>query len=177
MSLKTDYEERCARQSDINQQMPKLYELAQQCDVVCEFGVRTGNSTAALLYGLQPGGTLHSFDINPTHFTPPLPSEGVTWHFHQCDTSAIDEIPWCNMLFIDTLHTSWQVERELKHAGKVKKWIAFHDTMLFGDKGESPGGGHGITHAIYSFLIENDENWRIVYHNPENCGLLVLERR
>lgn len=172
MSIQQDYEHRCNQRSDINELMPILNGYAQKSNVVVEFGVRTGNSTCAFLAGLPKGGELHSFDINK----PQCGFDDPRWTFTQADTGKLESIPICTTLFIDTLHTADQVRAELAHADNVQKWILFHDTMLFGDKGEGREGGYGITHAIYEFLARNSKNWRVKEHYPHNNGLLVLER-
>lgn len=173
MSIQKDYESRCAVPSDINELMPVLYDYATQSNVVVEFGVRTGNSTAAFLAGLEKSdGFLYSYDIKQ----PQCGFDSGWWEFTQADTGKLDAIPECDTLFIDTLHTAAQVEAELRQAKYVRKWILLHDTMLFGDKGEGQGGGFGITHAIYCFLRDNHGAWRIKDHLPHNNGLLILER-
>lgn len=174
MSIEQDYQKRVNTRSDINELMPVIREYASKCNVVAEFGVRSGNSTCAILAGLQDGGglELHSYDKNKAGCS----FDTVKWKFTQADTSTLEGIPYCEMLFIDTLHTAKQVEAELKHAASVSGWILFHDTMLFGDKGEGRDGGYGITHAIYDFLAKEHKNWRVKEHYPHNNGLLVLQR-
>lgn len=171
MSIQTDYESRCARVSDINELMPVLYEYAAKAEVVVEFGVRSGNSTAAFLAGVENSqGFVYSYDID----RPKCSFESGWWEFTQADTSKLDAIPECDLFFIDTLHTCDQVEAELKHARWCKKWIMLHDTVLFGDKGEK--SQLGITHAIYQFLRDNHDTWKIRQHYHHNNGLLILER-
>lgn len=165
-----DYKARCKQQSDINELMPVLFNYAKKSSVIVEFGVRSGNSTCAFLAGLDGSrGKLYSYDIEE----PKCKFTDHKWSFSIQDTSKLDEIPNCDLFFIDTLHTADQVTAELKHSGSVKRFILLHDTMLFGDKGE--GGGYGITHAIYCFLRDNPD-WRIKDHLPHNNGLLILER-
>jgi hypothetical protein len=168
---------RAASASDINQHMPRLRALASCCSVVVEFGTRSGNSTVAFLQGLadRTAGTLHSYDIAPQQFQPPELPESVAWQFHQADTTQLDTIPACDLLFIDTLHNFEVVEAELQHHRQVARWIAFHDTVLFGSRDEL-GYGPGINHAIFRFLAANHE-WAVLEHHAHNCGLLVLQRR
>lgn len=169
------YTERAATPSDINQHMPRLRALAEACQTIVEFGTRSGNSTTAFLAGLDPipGATLHSYDIAPQQFTPPE-LLFATWEFHQADTTQLEWIPACDLLFIDTLHNCDVVAAELAHADSVRRWIAFHDTVLFGSRDEA-GPGPGINHAIFRFLAAHPE-WRVLEHHAHNCGLLVLER-
>lgn len=169
------FNERRAQPSDIWQHMERLKALAIGCIRVAEFGVRSGNSTVSLLAGLDVyGGELFSYDINPAGLQIPT-MERAAWTFTQANTAELTEIPECDGLFIDTLHTAAQVAAELKHAHRVADWIAFHDTVLFGTRDEDTGAEIGICHPIWEFLAANHE-WRPAAHYPENCGLLVLRR-
>lgn len=172
-----DYIARSMQTTDINEHLPALYALAFKCNTIVEFGTRSGHSTAALLAGLDNtvGTALHSYDIAPQQFTPAA-LDLVTWHFTQADTSDLYAIPECDLLFIDTLHTCDQVRAELRCARYVRRWIAFHDTVLFGWRDEHPGHGPGIMQAILEFLAEHPQ-WRVLSHNPANNGLLVLEHQ
>jgi cephalosporin hydroxylase len=174
--LYADYLARCATPSDIHEHLPALYQLATRSETIVEFGVRSGNSTIALLAGLEPmlGGRMYSYDLNPPAFPTPAP-EAATWFFTQADTATLPGIPDCDLLFIDTLHTCDQVRAELQYADRVRRWIAFHDTQLFGTRDESPGTGPGIMHAIFEFLADHPE-WQVQSHTPANNGLLVLAR-
>lgn len=180
-ALTADFSARCRSGSDIFEHLPGLSALAQNCTHVTEFGVRSGNSTIALLHGLANAGagTLESYDRNPPDLNPPPATPPfVSWVFHQADTSALPEIAPTDFLFIDTLHTADQVRAELRHAPQVKKYLAFHDTVLFGLHDESPGTGPGILQAIWEFLAtEEGQKWFVAAHAPNNNGLLVLRRR
>jgi len=92
------------------------------------------------------------------------------------------------MLFIDTWHQYDQLKNELnKHANKVNKYIALHDTYTFGIRGENFSGSGGIIltenienpigllPALIEFMIENPE-WKFKYHTIDNNGLIVIER-
>ena len=163
--------------SDINEHLPMLYFLAQQCHHVTEFGVRTGESTLAFLHGLQARpATLRSYDINDqfgVHKTM-APHTTADWTFSICSTLAISPIEPTDLLFIDTLHRYDQVAGELAlHGDAVRRWIVFHDTETFGTVGDD--GGDGINRAIDEWLHAKPE-WRIVYRTHRNNGLTVIER-
>lgn len=160
---------------DMRPHMDQLRRLAAQCDHVTEFGTRTGASTTAILTGLEDGGggTLISYDKEQTRFAP-APSDSVTWTFHQADTRELPPIAPTDLLFIDTLHTYDQVAAELKHADEVSAFIVLHDTIMFGSMGEK--GQRGITPAIYDFLAEECDSWRVFQHYPSTWGMLVLQR-
>jgi predicted O-methyltransferase YrrM len=163
--------------SDINEHLPMLHFLAQQCDHVTEFGVRTGASTLAFLHGLQGRrATLRSYDINDQFNVceDMTPHTRVDWVFSVCSTLAISQIEPTDLLFVDTLHRYEQVRHELAlHGDAVRRWIVFHDTETFGVTGDD--GGEGINRAIDKWMAERPE-WRIVYRTHRNNGLTVIER-
>ena len=164
--------------TDINEHLPMLYFLAQQCDHVTEFGVRTGASTLAFLHGLQGRpATLRSYDINDQYGVQDSLTRWtrVEWTFSICSTLSITRIEPTDLLFIDTLHNYDQVRQELAlHGDQAKRWIAFHDTETFGTVGDD--GGRGINQAITEWLEAKPE-WRIVYRTHRNNGLTVIERQ
>jgi len=163
--------------SDINEHLPMLYFLAQQCDHVTEFGVRTGASTLAFLHGLQGRpATLRSYDINDQYGVQDSLTRWtrVEWTFSICSTLSITRIEPTDLLFVDTLHNYDQVRQELAlHGEAARRWIVFHDTETFGTVGDD--GGRGINQAITEWLEAKPE-WRIVYRTHRNNGLTVIER-
>jgi hypothetical protein len=163
--------------TDINEHLPMLYFLAQQCDHVTEFGVRTGASTLAFLHGLQGRpATLRSYDINDQYGVQESLTRWtrVEWTFSICSTLSISRIEPTDLLFVDTLHNYDQVRQELAlHGEAARRWIVFHDTETFGVTGDD--GGRGINLAIDEWLEAKPE-WRIVYRTPRNNGLTVIER-
>lgn len=175
MELNKLYQEKCNEVSDIYYHLPKLKELASQSNHVTEFGVRSGNSTIALLAG-EPQ-TLISYDVNPApHFLLSL-KHNTNFQFNQKNVLHVTIEP-TDFLFIDTLHTYQQLYQELNlHSSKVRKWIAFHDTETFGLVGENYEGKvvQGLRKAIYEFLEQN-QNWNKIYHSSENNGLTVIEK-
>ena len=163
--------------TDINEHLPMLYYLAQQCDHVTEFGVRTGASTLAFLHGLQGRpATLRSYDINDQYGVQDSLTRWtrVEWTFSICSTLSITRIEPTDLLFVDTLHNYDQVRQELAlHGDAARRWIVFHDTETFGTVGDD--GGRGINQAITEWLEAKPE-WRIVYRTHRNNGLTVIER-
>ena len=164
--------------TDINEHLPMLYFLAQQCDHVTEFGVRTGASTLAFLHGLQGRpATLRSYDINDQYGVQDSLTRWtrVEWTFSICSTLSITRIEPTDLLFVDTLHNYDQVRQELAlHGESARRWIVFHDTETFGVTGDD--GGRGINQAITEWLEAKPE-WRIVYRTHRNNGLTVIERQ
>jgi hypothetical protein len=131
------YDEVAATPSDIQLHLPRLRREAR--GTVLELGVRGGNSTVALLAGLEErGGTLWSVDIDPASAA--VFAGHAQWRFILADSrdeSAVvgagvpDEL---DVLFVDTDHTYEQVRDELAIWGdKVVDGglILFHDTDTF----------------------------------------------
>jgi hypothetical protein len=159
--------------SDINEHCNKLKELSAQCKTVVEFGHRRGVSTVALLAG-QPE-QLTSYDVreDPTWKELQKRQNKTAFQFIQADVTQI-AISECDMLFEDSRHTADHIMAILtRHAQKVRRWLVFHDTQIFGETGED--GGPGILPALRRFMLENPE-WSVIYHTQANHGLTVLGR-
>lgn len=157
---------------DILEHMPTLRRLADGCASVVEFGTRTGNSTIAFL--ASRARRVDSYDIAEVCLF--LPDDcAERWTFHRNDTSTLADIPGCDMLFIDTLHSYGQVKAELRHAGRVARFLVFHDTVTFGSHDENHTQGPGICSAVFEFLARHPE-WRVSEHYSHNNGLTVLAR-
>ena len=169
------YNYHCSTPSDIHEHLPTLRAYAQRCDSIAELGVRTVVSTWAFLHA---GAKVVSYDIA---FEPAVDyckqvcqEEGLSWDYRLEDTRTA-VLPFdVDMLFVDTIHTYGQVKAELaQHAGRVAKYIAFHDTVSFGEVGM--GGEDGVLKAIREFLDKNPE-WVIVHDAKNNNGLIILEK-
>jgi len=181
--------------SDINEHLPTLKEYTEECDTVCEMGVRWLTSTFAFLAGKPK--RLTSIDIqHPSEFgqdsiarfdiAKDIASKiDVDFEFILSDSLKI-EIEEVDMLFIDTWHAYKQLKAELNlHHSKVKKYIALHDTTnyefrdetsyeMWGD--EWKGDGRGIWPAVEEFLVEHPE-WEIKERYLNNNGLTILKRK
>ena len=136
MNIQERHKQQRQGESDIVSHLPTLHDAvietgAQQ---VIELGVRGGNSTAALLAGLEKtGGQLWSCDLD----MPGAPIRDYMghdqWDFVQGDEfEVLREAPsTCQVLFVDTVHNYEHVIRELKVYGvKVEPGgiIMVHDT-------------------------------------------------
>jgi hypothetical protein len=176
------YNEACVRTSDINEHLPKLYELAMKCSRVTEFGVRDGSgSTLAFLYAVsrRNGPTLRSYDVDihpqATQLFELAKTEHIDAQYIKGNTLLIDIAP-TDFLFIDTAHLYQQLSIELeRHHNNVSKYIAMHDTrnMAFGAWDTEP---KGLMTAIIDFLIKYPDQWHIHYNSIENNGLMILKR-
>jgi len=173
------YEKRCAENSDICQHLPTLKEFASRCEVVVELGVRSIVSTWAFLAG-RPN-SLISVDIQHPNFYLNYDSictlddvimaaraESVDFQFIKGSSLEV-EIPECDLIFFDTLHTYEQLSQELKlHASKCRKYMIFHDTVSYMNE---------VMPAIQNFLLSDfEDNWSVVADFQNNNGLLILEK-
>jgi hypothetical protein len=159
--------------SDINEHCPTLREYAARCKHVTEFGMRYGVSTVALL-AAQPD-KFTTYDLNRPNEVEVLDKmKGRTdFRFHLGSSLTVD-IEETDMLFIDTRHTYEHCYAELaRHAGKVRKYIAFHDTEIYGERGED--GSPGIRVAIRRFILEHPE-WHTIKHWTNNYGFTIISR-
>jgi len=163
--------------------------LASRVSIVCEFGVKRGASSAALLLGADE---VYSYDIKETKEARRLEALACgRWHYMVANSLDV-MIPACDLLFIDSLHTFAQCDAELRrHATRVLRFLVFHDSMTFGVIGADgetghplwtqaqgqavPSGAWGIRPAIDNLMIR-EPWWRIVRHDYHSHGLLVVER-
>lgn len=180
-TINLKYHEECNRSSDINEHLPTLKRYSEECDTIIEMGVRAIVSTWAFLEGNPK--SLISYDLyHPSHYGSNLlpiveqsaREKGIDYKFIQADVLTV-EIPECDLLFIDTLHTYNQTKQELKlHSSKVKKYIIFHDTEAFRYIGEN--NEKGIWYAVEEFLAENKE-WDIKEIYSNNNGITIIYRK
>jgi hypothetical protein len=157
-------------------------------------GTRKAISTIALIVA-NPKKVV-SIDLN-YHFFQPVENDilriskecGTDFQFIESDVLKMD-IETTDFLFIDTFHTYHQLISELrKHEKNVRKWIALHDTVTFGERDEDiyqnakistdvnvlNKAKTGIFNALTDFLSEN-KNWKIKEHFTNNNGLTIIER-
>ena len=190
-AIESLYDRHCRVPHGTNPHLPTLREYASRCDVAIEFGCKQGRSATAIILGARQCAI--SYDIEPTRHAKDLQKfAGDKWLYILADTRTAD-VPECDMLFVDSLHTYAQVDAELKaHADKVKRWLLFHDTLTFSSIGaDGETGKHswtpqanvsvpmehmGIRPAIDELMIR-DPSWRIIDHKLYGHGLLILERQ
>lgn len=78
-----------------------------------------------------------------------------------------------DLLYIDTYHSYTHLKAELDiHAGKVKKYLLFHDTEYFGERHDYDGD-KGLNYAIREFLKDNP-HWKYLHKVDYGNGLTVL---
>lgn len=162
--------------------------LAEESLVVTEMGVRSGISTIAWLMGRPQ--KLISYDLYKQEPEIPLIENlnkecGVTnFTFVVADVLKVD-IETTDVLFIDTWHAYAQLSKELKkHGPKARKYIVFHDTVLFSTTDESAvylkdqvinPELKGLNLAIREFQLTNPE-WKTKRTNKNCNGMTVLQK-
>lgn len=190
--IQTIYSNNCRLCSDINEHLPTLYNLALSVQTITEMGTRNGSSTSAFLAAIcDTEKTLTSVDLFKSDIIDTFLCQ-KNFKFIQADTLKI-EIENTDLLFIDTLHTYFQLFNELtKHSKKVFKYIILHDTISFGYNDEQyyqssdlvkmsdlvkETSKSGLNTAVTDFLeTEDGKNWIIKAVYTNNNGLTVLER-
>lgn len=165
--MESEYKIACEVESDINEHVPTLRQLASECERVVELGVREGWSTRAFL---TQRNRLRSYDIilwpYVSHLFNTMRNVGRDFEYIQASSLEVELDP-CDMIFFDTDHTYEQLSAELRlHGNKASKYLVFHDTVSY-EKALMP--------AINEFLAAN-EHWEVKKHYRNNNGLLVLER-
>lgn len=180
------YEQKCRNNSDINEHLPVLRDYALKCDVIVELGVRSIVSTWAFL-AATPKKLISVDIIHPSNYINHDPygcnielvnklseENGIKFQFIESN-SITANIPECDMIFFDTLHTYNQLKAELSaHSHKSKKYLIFHDTVSFADKGEI-NGEEGIAKCITEFLNSNAD-WKVDKILTNNNGLTILKK-
>ena len=174
MDFEKEYLDACERDTDIHEHLPLLSELTSQCSHVTELGVGWAQSTRAFL---RHNVELHSYEFMPLpgirEFFEEAKNAGRNVTLHVDDTRKV-EIAETDLMLVDSLHIYEQVQKELElHAGKVRKYLLFHDTTLFADHGEF--GGKGIWPAVQEFIDSHPE-WQLVERRTNNNGLTILKR-
>lgn len=167
------------RQRDLNQHMITLKEWGAKCEHITDVSSRVESAVAFIAarprkvvsYNidddvlLAPNGAVHSAVKNATDFS-------MTFVHHRFLPSDNTELEDTDLLFLDAPpHNRENTNKLLKlFAGKVRRAIIFHDTLLYGERGEA---GEGILESLHLFLREN-RNWKVAYHTDMQYGLTVL---
>jgi hypothetical protein len=167
MNIEQLYQHHLLTYSDMQQHLPTLRGLAGPGDMVVEFGLRGGVSTTAFL---AAGAKVRSYDIKECKTAVLLFTKLVPEQFSFKQQSSLKAtIPECEVLFIDSEHTYETLAAELgRHAGKVRRCIAIHDTEKFKEE---------LGRAVSEFLEREHETWRLKRHYKSSFGLTVLECR
>lgn len=165
----------CEKERDLNKHLPKLKELADSCPRICDISNRLESSIAFLassatqleLHNTEGNNGLEKL-VDMRHVE--RPGAKVVWTL--ADSTNVQTINECDMLFIDSEHTYDRLSEELrKFAPYVRRYIAMHDTEVHGKLGSD--GGPGLLNALRDFMREFPE-WSVVYHTNNQYGLTVI---
>jgi predicted O-methyltransferase YrrM len=156
--------------TDISEHLMTLYMLTRQMRLlnILELGVRTGESTVALLLAAKDiGGTVTSIDIvDCPEARSKVDSLGLSkwWRFVKGDDLEVEWHVSIDHLFIDTAHTYEQTLKELQRfEPQVRNGIiTLHDIVAFPD----------VLQAINGYLVGRDDLQLYKYFN--NNGLAVI---
>lgn len=175
MDYEQEYLDACNRDTDIHEHLPWISEITSKCKHATELGVGYAQSTRAFL---RHDIELHSYEILPYDSTvlyfDAAKQSGRNVTLHICSTLET-EIDPTDVMLVDSYHSYEQVAQELKlHANKVRKYIFFHDTTLYGDRGQ--GHERGIWPAIDEFLSSHPE-WELLERRDNNNGMTLIGRR
>jgi len=170
------YHQNAVTPADINEHLPFLFRLAGTCSHITEMGTGSMRSTAAFL--ASKPAVFRSYDLKKPARLAEMEAlgraAGVDVRLITADVRQI-EIEPTELLFIDTWHVESQVEIELRlHADKASRYLVFHDTEIFGERGESLGH-RGIWYGIQKYMREHSE-WKLIHHAPYNHGLTTFAR-
>ena len=174
MNFEQEYLDACARPTDMHEHLPWISELTSECKHATELGVGYAQSTRGFL---RQDVELHSYEISPyevtTQFFTEARSAGRNVTLHVCSTLETEIAP-TDIMLVDSYHSYEQVKSELDlHADKVSKYILFHDTELFGARGQ--GGEEGVWKAIQEFLDTNPQ-WQLVERRINCNGMTLIKR-
>jgi SAM-dependent methyltransferase len=199
-SLESSYKIKSAAPSDINEHLPTLRKLAEECTHITEAGVRSVVSSYAFATALKgkAGHTLVQVDLvkspNVTKFQAECKAEGVNTLFYE-ESDLTCPLADTDLFFIDTWHIYGHLKRELaRWHSHAKNYIVMHDTTVDEWLGETVRVGwnaaeqskqtgipvdeitKGLWPAIDEFLKEHPE-WLLEKRYTNNNGLTILKRR
>ncbi len=174
VDYENEYRQACLSASDMQEHISWISELTLECNHATELGVGSAQSTRGFL---RQDIEMHSYDIHiypetQTYFdAAKAGGRNVTLHVEDTRTTTIAPT---DIMLVDSYHSYEQVKIELDlHASKVRKYILFHDTTLFGDVGQ--GGEKGVWPAVEEFLDTHPE-WQLVERRTNCNGMTLIKR-
>jgi hypothetical protein len=195
------YNYHCQVSYNINEHLPTLKMLSQECSSVMEIGVFNIFSTWGILKGLSDSGNTKLSYIGVDIRQPPIErlqiaqnlshKLGINFNFWVMNDLDINEdLIEVDLLFIDSLHTYCHLISELeKFCDCAKKYIALHDTSApwdFVDDNVYNGNyseyspytdktKRGLWPAVEDFL-NNHPEWCLHARYYNNHGFTILRR-
>lgn len=172
-SAEAIYNELKSLPRDLNQHMPTLRELADECESICEFSKRR-ESAAVWAASSAKAIEIHNVELGDQRLQAALVSvkDEKALRPDNRNSLEVEAIAKCDLLFIDTVHHADRLRTELaKFAGSVSKFIVVRGTGNFGVTAE--GGGEGLFAAMREFVFDNPQ-WFVYYHTSTQYGITVL---
>jgi cephalosporin hydroxylase len=177
MHIDALYAQRVREPSDIWEHLEYLHD--QVCRfpgaVVVELGTRGGVSTAALLAAVEKvGGVLTAVDIKPGKLPFTISAHPQFRLLEGDDIELSDQIPECDVLFVDTSHHYGHTLAELAaYMPKVRRLAMFHDTSVaepeYAPAADPP---FPVARALDEWCAANGQTWT----NRDWCnGLGTIE--
>jgi SAM-dependent methyltransferase len=167
----SSYEARVRVFSDIQRHLPRIRRVAH--GTVLELGVRGGNSTAAILAGVEDrGGAVWSVDVDPR--CADVFAGHPNWHFVCADSRDVAAIraaglpEQLDLLFIDTLHEYDQARDELEAWGPSVRpggRILLHDVEV----------APGVWRAVRDYCATNRLPYRLA-HGSNGLAVVYVGR-
>lgn len=134
VTIEALYAQRCQEPSDIVDHLAYLHDTVCRYvePVVVELGTRSGVSTVALLAAVEKvGGRLICVDVRQPRLPPEVERHPDVTVIVGDDLAIVDDIPACEVLFIDTSHHYAHTKAELAaYMPKCVGTALFHDTSL-----------------------------------------------
>lgn len=148
--------------------LPVIKSLVESCDSVVSL-VKRKEWDVAVCAGKPDAYISHNAE---PHFHTELKALFPHYVFDNIDSLKAEPVE-CDLLLIDTQHTSARLSAELHIWGPyVKKWIALRGTKHFAYKDES-GDGPGLLTAAKAWMDSNKQ-WKRVVQRDEQYGLTIL---
>ena len=169
----------CNEKRDLDEHLPKLYELAKKCDSATAITKRREAAIPLLAARCSKFVRVFSYETDALfeHLRTLQLEEKLTevLTISSPIDSNIQSIERTDLLFIDSVHTFEQLIKELSVYGPlVNKYIVLHDVAIYDFKGEDDKSP-GLLAAVIAFVRSNPE-WTVVYHTRSQYGLMVLSR-
>jgi hypothetical protein len=164
-----------SNQSDFNEHVKVLTELASRCEVCVELCLWQKPSLPALIAGkpkqivsIHPAGKGQQWEDAKATKAPETELKFITG---QGCLQTTEPFPH-DLFFHDLNHEGEIVYADLKRWGPLcRHYIVVHCTDIYGEKGDL--GGPGVRHGIRRFIRENPQ-WTTVMSLKNNYGLMVL---
>jgi hypothetical protein len=172
------YQEVCRVSSPFSRHCPMIYEIASKCHHITELAIKSHEVAISILAAKPAKFHLYREKEKLLEEIKKKIEDAATKHTevklfqgHSLKT----QIEATDMLVINTFHAAARLKNELlRHAGNVKRFIAFPSVYAFAKRGED-GSLPGVVDIILEFVKENPE-WSIIHKNKASSGLIIIER-